>query len=290
VKFDHGMKNMKSISFVVARCLVFLFLLSLARPALSGPTQGLSKAERDAVLSLYNEGKALIESGQIAEACKRFEEGKQIDATAINLLLRLGDCYERLGRTESAYTQFQEAASVAASQGDARKEKALERAKALEPKLPRAEEEVVVEEPKKPAPLPAPLSREAPEPKAPFFSPRRVAAIAMAAAGLAGIGVGAAFGLEAKADNDASNTGHCNPQSQCDALGFDLRKDAQREALISTVAFSAGAAVLAGSAILFFVSPDHPLDPKATGKKTQTPSLEVGIGPRGGILSLKGTF
>lgn len=92
---------------------------------------------KDQVLTLYNEGKALLDAGKTAEACQAFEAAKRLDFTAINLILRLGDCYERLGRTASAYSQYQQAASLAAAAKDARRSTAEERVAAVEPHLAR---------------------------------------------------------------------------------------------------------------------------------------------------------
>jgi hypothetical protein len=92
---------------------------------------------KEQVLTLYNQGKELLDSGKTAEACQAFEAAKRLDFTAINLILRLGDCYERLGRTASAYSQYQQAASLAAAAKDARRSTAEERVAAVEPRLAR---------------------------------------------------------------------------------------------------------------------------------------------------------
>lgn len=92
---------------------------------------------KEQVLTLYNQGKELLDAGKTAEACQAFESAKRLDFTAINLILRLGDCYERLGRTASAYSQYQQAASVAAAAKDARQSTAEERVAAVEPRLAR---------------------------------------------------------------------------------------------------------------------------------------------------------
>ena len=92
---------------------------------------------KEQVLTLYNQGKELLDAGKTVEACQAFESAKRLDFTAINLILRLGDCYERLGRTASAYSQYQQAASIAAAAKDARQSTAEERVAAVEPLLAR---------------------------------------------------------------------------------------------------------------------------------------------------------
>lgn len=106
-------------------------LLSAVAPLAS------AQPSRDAVFFLYNEGKALMEARRFSEACARFEKAKHLDATAINLLLRLGDCYEKLGRTATAWAQFKRVAAIAAAARDPRAAAAEARARALEPKLSR---------------------------------------------------------------------------------------------------------------------------------------------------------
>ncbi|MEP7121492.1 MAG: hypothetical protein ABJE95_11300 [Byssovorax sp.] len=96
-----------------------------------------SASTKEQVLTLYNQGKELLDAGKTAEACTAFEAAKRLDFAAINLILRLGDCYERLGRTASAYSQYQQAASLAAAAKDARRSTAEERVAAVEPRLAR---------------------------------------------------------------------------------------------------------------------------------------------------------
>src|SRR4051812_32731381 len=82
-------------------------LLCAAAPA------SAAEPSREAVLFFYNQGKELMEAGKFAEACARFEKAKALDPNAINLLLRLGDCYEKLGRTATAHAQFRAVATIA---------------------------------------------------------------------------------------------------------------------------------------------------------------------------------
>jgi hypothetical protein len=106
-----------------------------AGAASAQPPAGASS--RDAVLFLYNQGKDLLEAGKVREACAAFEEARGLDPRAINLLMRLGDCYERLGRARSAQRAYRDAAAAAAATRDARAVAATERAQALEPRLSR---------------------------------------------------------------------------------------------------------------------------------------------------------
>jgi len=321
--------------------------MSSAAPARAAGADAPDRgADREAVLFLYNQGKALLDNGKIAEACQKFEDAKHLDGAAINLLLRLGDCYERLGRTASAYEQFNEVAVIATVASDARAATARERASALALRLSRlsirapspiaglriqingarlASERLGAASPVDPGvyvieasapgketwrtqrqvlsgalvevvvpPLEAlqkPKAEKAaaqPAPGSPMSG--RALAIALGAVGIAGIGVGAAFGIDAMVKRDASNkSSHCDPNSFCDPTGYDLRKDAQRSGTISTITFAVGAAALAGGAILFFALPSRPRAAQGHGPGLR-PVVAASIGPGLGALSLRGTF
>jgi hypothetical protein len=82
----------------------------------------------------FKEGKRLLEKGDLAEACAHFAESKR-QAPAIGVTLYLGDCYQRLGKTASAWNEFRAAETMARAQSDKRADLAHTRAHALEPKL-----------------------------------------------------------------------------------------------------------------------------------------------------------
>jgi hypothetical protein len=87
--------------------------------------------------SLFQEAKALIDQGKFAEACPKLVESARL-APAVGVLLNLGGCWEKVGRTASAWAVLNEAADRARAAGDASREKlARDRAAALAPKLPK---------------------------------------------------------------------------------------------------------------------------------------------------------
>jgi hypothetical protein len=106
---------------------------------------------------------------------------------------------------------------------------------------------------------PSPVAPPAPTPVAPpaptGFPARKVAALALLGAGALGIGLSAAFGLDAKSKLDGSNAGPCQPNDHCDAAGLAERSDALTSATISTVAFVGGAAFAVGGVALLLISP-----------------------------------
>jgi serine/threonine-protein kinase len=85
--------------------------------------------------ALFDQGKLLMQSGDFAKACDKFEASQKLDE-GIGTLLYLADCYEKVGRTASAWAVFKEAASIAGAQGqESRQRLAAQRAKNLEPAL-----------------------------------------------------------------------------------------------------------------------------------------------------------
>lgn len=85
---------------------------------------------------LFDEGTALMKDGKYDEACPKIEASLKLDP-GVGGQLWLADCYERSGRTYSAYKAFKEAARLAMEAKDSkgRDKIAQQRAAALEPKL-----------------------------------------------------------------------------------------------------------------------------------------------------------
>jgi hypothetical protein len=91
--------------------------------------------DKAAAEALFQEARTLLDQGKYAEACKQLEASNRLDA-GLGTLLYLADCYEKAGRTASAWATFREAASLARGRGDeSRATVANDRADALEPKL-----------------------------------------------------------------------------------------------------------------------------------------------------------
>jgi serine/threonine-protein kinase len=104
-----------------------------------------SASDKAAAEALFDQGVRLMKQNSFAEACTKLEESDRIDP-AVGTLLYLAECYERVGKTASAWATFREAASLAANsnQGD-RARVAGARAQDLEPKLSRLSVEVAPE-------------------------------------------------------------------------------------------------------------------------------------------------
>jgi hypothetical protein len=91
--------------------------------------------DKAAAEALFNQGRKLMGDKQYPEACAKFEASQSLDP-GVGTLLNLADCYEKAGRTASAWAQFRETISAAHKAGSAERERvARQRAAQLEPKL-----------------------------------------------------------------------------------------------------------------------------------------------------------
>jgi hypothetical protein len=66
--------------------------------------------------ALFVEGRRLVAAGQYAEACPKFADSERLDPSPATLL-NLASCYERVGRSATAWATYREAASVANAAG-----------------------------------------------------------------------------------------------------------------------------------------------------------------------------
>ena len=104
--------------------------------ALADATPARAQAEDQATArALFNEARALMAQRHYREACPKLEAASKLYSGS-GLLLNLADCFEHVGRTASAWTEFGEAASTADRAGRTNdKAEAERRQAALEPKL-----------------------------------------------------------------------------------------------------------------------------------------------------------
>ncbi len=83
----------------------------------------------------FAEARTLMGQGKYAEACPKLETSFTLDP-ALGTLMNLSDCFERTGRTASAWVRYREAAAMAVQQGHRQREQiARQRVAALEPAL-----------------------------------------------------------------------------------------------------------------------------------------------------------
>ncbi|MRG92029.1 hypothetical protein [Polyangium spumosum] len=86
--------------------------------------------------ALFQAAKKLMGEKQFSEACPKFDASYKLDPT-LGTLLNLADCYEKLGRTATAWSTWGEAMEKAQRDGDKRAEFARSRRDSLFPKLPK---------------------------------------------------------------------------------------------------------------------------------------------------------
>jgi hypothetical protein len=97
----------------------------------------VSTENRAAAQALFDEGRSLLKGGRLRDACPKFEESQRLDP-GIGTQLNLADCYERTGRTASAWMLYIEVAAAARqARQDERATHAATRAAALKDKLSR---------------------------------------------------------------------------------------------------------------------------------------------------------
>ncbi len=87
--------------------------------------------------ALFEDARALVAAGNYAEACPKFAESERL-GPSVSTLLNLANCWEKVGRTATAWATYREAASAANAAG--RKDylaTALKHADGLAPKLAR---------------------------------------------------------------------------------------------------------------------------------------------------------
>ena len=118
-------------AWLLAACLLAT-CTATQRAAADGPP---SAEDQALATTLFREGKALLEAGKVAEACRKLDESQRLDPGG-GTLLNLAVCHEKEGKTATAWAEFRQARDVAEhDHRDDRIELADEHAKALEAKL-----------------------------------------------------------------------------------------------------------------------------------------------------------
>ncbi len=120
---------------------------------------------------------------------------------------------------------------------------------------------------------------------------RKTLAVVVAGAGVAGVAVGAVFGMNALSNySSQQNLCHSSAPGDCTdrAQALTDHDNAARASTISTIAFIAGGALVATGAILFFTAPKQGEEARAT----TSAGLEVlpGAGPGSAGMWLRGRF
>ncbi len=117
-----------------ARAVSLYAMVAIAGGAATAGAQ--SSGNQAAAEALFKQGRDLMASGHLAEACPKLAESQRLDP-GTGTLLNLATCYERNGQVASAWVTYKEAAT-AAQNADQPERAQLARRKAaeLEPRLP----------------------------------------------------------------------------------------------------------------------------------------------------------
>lgn len=111
----------------------------LAAPPLRAEASARDRAAAEAI---FRQATALMDEERFAEACEKFAASQDLDP-ALGTLLHLADCYDRAGRTASAWALFREVEERSRRAGQPDRERiSKERAEALEGKLAKLELQV----------------------------------------------------------------------------------------------------------------------------------------------------
>lgn len=101
----------------------------------SAPARADASGDKASAEALFDSALRAMKEGKYAEACPKLENSQRIDP-GVGTLLYLGECYEKIGRTASAWATFREAQSQAEASGQAKRAKAAkDRVDKLEPQL-----------------------------------------------------------------------------------------------------------------------------------------------------------
>lgn len=103
--------------------------------AFAGVASAQPAGDKAGAQALFEEGLALLDKGDVAAACPKFEASLRLDP-AIGTTLNLARCYEQAGKIASAWALFVEVWEKSGRTG-ARAQFAKDHADALAPRLPR---------------------------------------------------------------------------------------------------------------------------------------------------------
>src|SRR5579872_6900411 len=108
------MRHLRAI--VRGACAVSLAGATLAASPAARAQAPAGMSDKVAAEALFEDGRRMVAAGNFADACPKFADSQRLDPSA-GTLLNLASCYEKLGRTATAWATYREAASAANATG-----------------------------------------------------------------------------------------------------------------------------------------------------------------------------
>lgn len=280
---------------VAAPCfLLTAFLLVASWDTPAGATKPGAPNVKARVEQLYLEGVAMYRSDKYDWAIKKFEEAYKLFPDP-KLLYNIGRCHEAKGNIEEAIQHYERCARSPITKPEVRR-KAEEKLASLE----RAQKTSREAAPLAPSGTGVPAAAMAPpgtsqgEGQAADSSESRSSTMSWAKWATGGVGLGLVAGgvtslvLGIVDQNNVDNAkedagGGVADMTRAEALS--IQDDANSKKIIGYALIGAGAAALAGSAVLFV------LDHKSSGERAAR-NLHYAVSPLpgGGAFALQGTF
>jgi tetratricopeptide (TPR) repeat protein len=279
---------------VAAPCFVSIALLFASWGTPARATKPGDPEVKARVEQLYLEGVAMYRSDKYDWAIKKFEEAYKLFPDP-KLLYNIGRCHEAKGNIEKAIEHYERCAQSPITKPEVRR-KAEEKLASLERAQKTSREAVPLAQPGTGAPAAAvaPMGTAAGKGAAADSAAGGTSTMSWAKWATGGVGLGLLAGGittvvlgvvdQNKVDSAMEDAGGgVADMTRAEALA--IQDDANTKKIIGYALIGAGAAALAGSAVLFV------LDHKASSERAaRNMHYAVSPLPGGGALSLRGTF
>lgn len=232
-----------------------------------------SEAERR-----FDEGKALIASGQVAEACAAFEASNRLEP-GIGTTLHLARCRETLGELAAARATFDEARVMANARGDTKRAEVAEKyMRALDARIEAQPKPQVEASPEAPEAIAAPTPVHAEPAREGTWAGMHTGAVISGSVGVTAIIVGAVFGVRAF-DQWHDAEAACTTASEgmtCTAAGVADADAATVSSTVSTMAFVGGGVAVGVGLLLWALAPSNS-EPSSVAILPMAAEGELGI-------------
>jgi tetratricopeptide (TPR) repeat protein len=262
-----------SVAVVLAMSMSPSWALGQSGPSRAGetPPEAAARAKEH-----FQKGRELYYAGSYREAIGEFEAARSLDPHAKDLVYNLAVVNEKLGQIDAAIRYLHVYAEMDLDAQERTK------ADAYMKRLEGAKKEIVA-----PVVAPTPAPTPAPPPTETSTQQGRVdaATVTFTTFAVAGLAVGAVFGVKALADRPSSTfvTGKDGTYAQY----LSDQQHAHTEAIVSDVGFGVGVAAAAIAAYLYFgrTKEKTPAEPRTT-----VSAGPVTDGGHGAVLVVVGSF